>query len=113
VDAQMNGEQMQAGLPVWDFFVDTTLMIVPMLTGALEAQQQAEVAAVLILGSIPQLPDVGVDWPGFLGGTVTFPSVDSAIRSMMTKAGHSDYAPDYTLVNGLLGVTAKKNASAT
>ena len=112
MDAQMAGETVVAGLPVWDFYVDTVNMIVPMLTGALEAQQQAEVAATLILGSIPQLPQVGVDWPGFMGGQVTFPAIDSQIRDMMTKAGRSDYSPVYDLVNGLLSVKATKNPAA-
>jgi hypothetical protein len=110
MDFQMNGETVDSsGFPVLDFYVDTVNMIVPMLTGALEDQQGAEIAATLILGSIPQLSGIGVDWPGLLGGTVGYQTVDSQVRDMMSKAGHSDYYPVYDLVNGSLSVTAKKN----
>jgi hypothetical protein len=113
MDAQMNGETVQSSLPVWDFVVDTVNMLVPMLTGLLEAQQQSEVAATLILGTIPGLPNAGVDWPGFISGTVVFAGLDSQIRSMMSKSGHPDYYPVYDLVNGLLSVKATHNPAAT
>ena len=105
MDARLQGETTgSSGFPVWDLFVDTDQMITPMLADQQEADQQASVAAAILLGGIPQAPQIGVDWLGFMAGTVTFLAVDAQIRGVLTLSGHSDYYPTYTLINGLLGV---------
>lgn len=113
MDAKLNGEvQGSAGFPVWDLNVDTNLMIVPMITDGEEDQQQANVAASLIVGSIPQVPSAGTDWLGFMAETTTFPAIDAQIRGMMKNAGHPDYFPTYDLLNSQLSVVATKNQGA-
>jgi hypothetical protein len=99
------------GYSAWDFDVDMTEQIVPMITGDEEDLQAAEVAAALILDSIPQLPGVGVDWVGFTGGTTSFATIDAQIRQMLNDAGQEDFYPTYDIVNGLLSVTVSKSTA--
>jgi hypothetical protein len=110
MDARMSSEVLDAnGLPVWDFFVDTDTMEVPIITDVDEANQQSALATYIVKGSIPQLDEsTGVDWLGFIGGTLVFGDLDAQIREALRKAGHSDYFPEYDIVNSLLTARATK-----
>jgi hypothetical protein len=89
-------------------YVPAGVKIVPMITGSVEDQQEASIAAVLQKGAVPQLPAAGVDHLGFLSGKVLFGDLDSQVRKSLSDAGHSDYLPSYDIVNGSLTVTVKK-----
>lgn len=109
MDAQLQGETGTP--PTWDFALtlgangaDT----VPILSGVQEAQQQAFVAAALILNGVPQLAGVGVDHLGFLGGTVSFGALDAQIRRIFANVGRTDFYPDYSIVNHGLTVSPTK-----
>lgn len=116
MDAQLNGigavglnaPQVDLNVPV----AATGSHIVPILTGQPESDQQAQVIAAMFKDSIPQLPGVGPDWLGFLtgGGTVSFPELDGQVRAHLGLGGHSDYFPDYNIVNDALTVSAKQEA---
>lgn len=109
MDAQLDTEV--GNPPTWDFFLilgEDGADYVPLITGLQEEAQNAAVAAVLFLGSIPQLPDTGVDHLGFLTSTTTFGQLDSQIRIALRNAGRSDYLPDYDIVNNQLVVKALK-----
>ena len=112
MDAQLIGVAPSLpSLPSVDLYVPvatTGKHIVPIITGQAEEMQQAQVLAQLVLNMIPQLPGVGSDWIGFIGGTLAFPVLDAQIRNTLANGGHSDYYPDYNVVNDALTVNAVK-----
>ena len=113
MDAKIDSEGLDSnGFPIWDLHVDVATMCVPIITGGEEAQQQADVAAYLIKDSIPQLPGIGVDWLGFLGGATAFGDIDTQIRDMLGKAGHGDFYPEYNIVNDTLVASTKKGGTS-
>ncbi len=85
---------------------------VPMISGAAEDAQEAEVACGLILGGVPQLDGVGVDHLGFLGGSVNIGQLESQIRAMLAAVGRTDYSPLFDIApNGQLVVIPTKVGS--
>ena len=96
-------QQSESENPVWD--VEINKGIVPIITGKIEHLQNAVLAGFLELGSIKQLPEAGVDWPGFITGVVTFGEIDSAVRDSLLKAGRSDFYPQYELEDEKLIMT--------
>jgi hypothetical protein len=109
MDAQMTSES--GTFPSWDFALTLGTGgadYVAIISGEQEAQQEAQVAAYLILGSVPQLPGAGVDHLGFLGGSTNFGMLDAGVRSFLINVGRSDYYPDYDIQNGTLIVIPKK-----
>lgn len=109
MDAQLSGETGTP--PTWDFALTLGANgadSVPIITGALEAQQQAEVACYLILGSVKQIPAAGVDHLGFLGGEVNFGQLDAQIRQFLLNVGRNDFYPDYDIINHGLSVVPRK-----
>ena len=94
VDAQM-ASTLQTGLayPTWDFVVVSGQ--IPMLTGTNGDQQNANVAAFMQMGTIPQLPDKGVNWVGFLTSQIGFGQLDANIRQALKDANASQYVPNY------------------
>lgn len=114
MDMKLQGET-GSPFPTWDLFVEplpTGGDIVLMISGVEQDAQEASVAATLILNGIPQLEGVGVDHLGFLAGSVLFGEFDSQIRTALANAGHSDYVPDYNVVNGGLTVTVQKGSTS-
>lgn len=109
MDAKIQGETGTP--PTMDFFVQPLPGggdIVPMISGAEEAQQEAYIATSIILNSIPQLVGVGVDHLGFLGGTLAFGALDAQIRQFLINCGRGDFYPDYNIVNhGLVVIPTK------
>lgn len=98
------GTPATANLPVIDLEVPaapTGHHIVPILTGTLAAAQEAQVLCIMVLGSIPQLPSAGVDWPGFLAGTNEFGALDASIRANLNAGGQGGtFYPDYSINPG-------------
>ena len=112
MDAQLQGESGTP--PTWDKYVVPGVgqNIVPMIQGAQEQLQEAEVAASLVLGGVPQNPSSGVDHLGFIGGTVTFGALDAQIRRALANVGRSDYYVDYDIQNHGLVLIPKKVVSS-
>ena len=112
MDAQLIGVAPSLpSLPSVDLYVPvatTGKHIVPIITGQAEEEQQAQVLSQLVLNMIPQLPGVGSDWIGFIGGTLPFIVLDAQVRNTLANGGHSDYYPDYNVVNDALTVNAVK-----
>lgn len=94
------------GFPTWDLYVDGT--IVPFITGDAGDAQGAGVTAYLQLGTIPQLPTIGVPWTEFLTGEVGFGVVDASIRKTLVYAGITNYYPNYDIVNDNVIVKMEK-----
>ena len=85
--------------------------IVPIITGSVEDAQQAQVACIQVLNSIPQLPGVGVDWPGFLAGTNGIGQLDAQIRANLAAGGHSNFYPTYNIAPSSNGDTLTVTAT--
>ena len=84
----------------WDYYVQDG--IVPIITGDQENQQAAAMAAFIQIGTIPQLPEEGVDWTGYFTGDVPFNEIDNSIKNNLSKLGLVDYYPTYETVNDSL-----------
>lgn len=101
-----------SSFPTWDFQVDS-MGQVPMIFGDPESVQAATIAAFIQVGSVPQLPGVGVPWAEFLTGGASFGDLDAAIRQAAKTAGVSNFAPQYSIVNEQLVVTMQASKRIT
>ena len=108
-----SSETTGTSFPNWDLAV--TSGIVPFIEGDPADVQAASISAFIQLGSIPQLPDIGVPWVEFLTKQVTFGNLDAAIRQSAANANVSKFVPQYDILNGNLTVTmqATKQAGGT
>ena len=84
----------------WDYYVVNG--IVPIIEDDQEDAQAASMAAYLQAGTIPQLPDEGVDWVGFFTGDTPFNEVDNQIKNNLFAISLIDYYPTYDTVNDAL-----------
>jgi hypothetical protein len=107
MDMQMQGESGTP--PTWDVFVVPGIgaNIVPMISGALEATQEASIACGLVIGEIPENPAAGCDHLGLLGGTLAFGTFDAQLKAFLAACGRTDFYPDYDLVHHGLVVVPK------
>lgn len=106
-DARVNSTVKTADTyPIWDLFVENG--IVPILSGAEENQQRANIAAFIQVGTIPQLPDVGVDWTGFFVKRLSFGDLDTSLRQSLYASGCGDYTPSYDIVDDQFYTTIKR-----
>ena len=64
MDIEMKIQEKTATFPVWDLKVENG--IVPILTDDKEDIQGAILACFIEKNTVPELPDVGVEWTGYL-----------------------------------------------
>lgn len=113
MDLQLQSSVSVAGsYQTWDYAV--TNGIVPILddsgdVNSLEDQQHAQMCAYTQVGTIPQLPDFGVQWVEYFTRAVNFGVVDGQIKSNLVSTGLSSYYPSYDLVNEKLIVSVVKS----
>lgn len=73
-------------------------------------KQRAVLSSFTQRGSIPQLPDVGIDWVEFLTEQRSAAEINSQIfTSMHEYANTYDYIPKYETSNNELTVTIEEN----
>jgi hypothetical protein len=102
MDAQMQSTSKSANsYQTWDYYVDSSGNV-PILTGSQEEAQAANMAAFLQRGTIPQLPEEGVQWVEYFMGEVTFGDIDNQIKNNLMKIDLVDYFPTYEIVNDAL-----------
>lgn len=106
MDVEMLKETGADNSEIWD--IKTEGSIVPILTGEQENIQIALLACFLEKGTIPQLPEMGVEWTKFLTGDVTFGELDMQIRDSLQNAGKMDFIPDYQIDGDRLTLTVSK-----
>ncbi len=113
MDIQMSSstEETETTFPTWDFTVVDG--VVPLISGDQERVQTAAMAAFIQVGSVPQLPGVGVPWTEFLTGGATFGDIDAAIRKAALASNVSDFTPQYDFENGRLTVVMTAVQGAT
>ena len=85
----------------WDYYVDSTGKV-PIIDGEQERAQSANMAAFIQRGTIPQLPDDGVQWVEYFMGEVTFSDIDNQIKNNLMQIDAVDYFPTYEIVNDQL-----------
>jgi hypothetical protein len=101
MDAQMQSStKSPTSYQEWDYYVVNG--IVPIIEGEEENAQAATIAAFLQVGTIPQLPEEGVDWTGFFTGGVPFNEIDNTIKNNLARIGLVDYYPTYDTINDSL-----------
>lgn len=104
MDLKMTAEEISTTADVsWDCAVENGL--VPLLMDDEEDIQCATIAAFLIQGTVPQLPDVGVPWSKYLTQEITFGELDFYVRDSLQKAEKDTYYPQYNIENETLTMT--------
>jgi len=104
----MKSEEISSSAhPIWDLEVENG--IVPIISGDEEDFQTATLSGFLQLGSIPQLPNVGVPWTDFLTKEITFGELDSLVRDSIQNAGKSEFYPKYDITDDVLTMTVGKD----
>ena len=102
----MRAEEFTSEYPVWDIKTDGD--IVPIISGDKEDVQTATLSCFLEKGTIPQLPDVGVEWSAFLTKDKTFGELDAEIRDSLRKADKVEYQPNYQIDGDRLTLAVSK-----
>jgi hypothetical protein len=89
--------------PTWDLELDSSGCLVT-VTGTAEKKQKALIAGWQQLGTIPELLTVGVDWVGYLTGSITLATLLAQVNANLKLAQVTDYTPtfDYNSENGLV-----------
>ena len=106
MDIEMRAEEFTSDAPVWD--LKTKGDIVPIVSGDKENIQIATLACFLEKGTIPQLPDAGVDWTSYLTKDKTFGELDAELRQSLRKADKIDYLPNYEIDGERLTLAVSK-----
>lgn len=105
----MRAEEFTAEYPIWD--VKTEGSIVPIISGDKESIQIATLACFLEKGTIPQLPEAGVEWSAFLTKDKTFGELDAEIRDSLRMADKVEYQPYYEIEGDRLTLAVSKEIS--
>lgn len=106
MDIEMKIQEKTAVFPVWDLKVESG--IVPVLTDDKEDIQGAILACFIEKNTVPELPDVGVEWTGYLTGAISFGELDSQIRQSLSNAEKDEFRPEYQLEDDRLTLTVTK-----
>ena len=106
MDFKMTAMKRESETSIWECKVVNG--IVPLISGDEENQQTATLAGLLIRGSIPQLPNVGVPWTDYLNKNITFGELDYYIRQSIIDSGETNYYPDYNIENDKLTMSIGK-----
>lgn len=107
MDLKMRAEVLESNeTPIWD--VDVKNGIVPIIKDEDEEMQTATLAAFLVRGTIPLLPEAGTPWTEYLTGAITFGEMDSELRQAITNAGQPAYYPEYDITNEKMTVKIGK-----
>ena len=94
--------------PIQDFVI-TRKGELKLLSGEAETEQRAILSAFLQKGSIPQLPDTGVEWAELITGDITPAEINSQIiKSIHECANTYSYLPYYSYVDDKLLVSIKR-----
>ena len=109
MDVEMRAEEFTTEFPIWD--VKTEGSIVPIISGEKESIQVATLACFLEKGTIPQLPEAGVEWTSFLTKEKTFGELDAEIRESLRKADKVEYQPNYEIEGDRLTLAVSKEIS--
>lgn len=106
MDLKMKAEEITTSGTTWDCKV--TDGIVSIISGDEEDLQTATLAAFLIRGTVPQLPDAGVPWTEFLTQRLTFGELDFYVRDSLRKVEKETFYPQYDIQDDQLTMSIGK-----
>ena len=95
MDLKMKAEDITDAGVSWDCDVENGL--VPIIKDDEEDLQCATIAGFLIVGTVPQLPEAGVQWTDFLTGKITFGVLDFYVRESLLNVGKDNFYPEYDI----------------
>lgn len=96
--------------PIIDFEV-TGKGELSVLSGEAEVSQRAVVASFLQKGTIPQLPNTGVEWAEMLVGQVSPAEVNSQIMKQIHECADTySYLPKYSSLDNRIVVSIEQGA---
>lgn len=101
MDAKLTSYLDNNNQNIVDLYVDSNGSVTS-ITGDEENLQNAQFSAFILKNSIPQLADNnhGVDWLGFLSGSVKFGEIDAQIRDSIKFVDLAEsYFPSYSIEN--------------
>lgn len=91
--------------PIIDFKVSSSGELITVSSEA-EIKQRAIVASFTQKGTIPQLPNTGVEWAQLLTGDTTPAEINSQVMKQMHECANTyAYLPKYLVTDGKLYVT--------
>lgn len=94
--------------PIQDFAI-TNKGELKTIFGENEIEQRAILSAFLQKGSIPQLPETGVEWAEFVTGDITPAEINSQVlKSIHECANTYSYLPYYSYIDDKLLVSIKR-----
>ena len=110
VDLRMQSYKNEYKEPIWDFMINEDTGELELMPDELsEEGQRAVVAAFTQRGSIPQLPEVGVQWAELLTEMVGASEVNAqVVNAIQTNADTFAYLPVYSKQDGKLLVEIKE-----
>lgn len=106
MDLKMKAEEITTAGVTWD--CDVQNGNVPIITDDDENLQGAILAAFLIRGTVPQLPEAGVPWSDFLTQKITFGVLDFYVRESLSAVDRDDYYPQYDIEEDQLTMSIGK-----
>ena len=106
MDIKMKTQEATITYPVWDIEVEKG--VVPILKDEEENIQQAILAAFIEKGTVPELPDVGIEWTNYLTGTLTFGELNAQIKQSLSNAEKDEFRPKYMIDNDKLIMSVTK-----
>lgn len=102
MDFMLNEYQRNDLTPMIDFEISDSGELTLLNTKA-EEQQRVIVSAFTQRGSIPQLPDSGVQWAEYITQQISASELNSQIMDAIQNCGGSfAYRPEYTTLHGKL-----------
>jgi hypothetical protein len=106
MDLKMNAEDINTSGISWDCKLESG--IVPIIQDEEEDVQTGTLAAFLIRGTIPLLPEAGVPWTDYLSGGMTFGEIDFYIRKSLQNVGKENFYPQYSIDKDKLTMNISK-----
>lgn len=97
--------------PILDFEI-TGKGELTVISNEAEIKQRAIVSAFTQKGTIPQMPDTGVDWTGLVLGEVSPAEINSQVMQQIHECADTySYLPKYSSINDQLIVTIEQQGA--
>ena len=106
MDLKMKAEEITTAGTSWDCEVQNGL--VKIIQDDSEDLQGAVIAAFLVTGTVPLLPEAGVPWTDFINNKISFGVLDFYIRESLDNVQKNNFYPQYDLQEDQLTMSIGK-----